>query len=226
MTHPPTESFGPATTNSVPIAIGIAKTAKQKTDQLLQLDKITPDDLNQLNTRERVYFNNTCIKILNELTGSQHAAFLVKIDQVMTPEAKSNMWEYNHQEITHAISHYLKHNGVMPTNKYIAQQTGLARQTVARHFAAYKTHPDFVMQTEQFKLMAPQVLTKVLKLALKSDMRAAKLYFEMIGANKPDAALTNTHNNYIQINNTILSQENLTRLTTEQLNQIEGIIKG
>ena len=210
-----------ATTNSAVVA----KTAKQKTDQLLQLDIITPDDLNQLNTRERVYFNNTCIKILNELTGSQHAAFLVKIDQVMTPEAKSNMWEYNHQEITHAISHYLKQNGVMPTNKYIAQQTGLARQTVARHFAAYKTHPDFVMQTEQFKLMAPQVLTKVLKLALKSDMRAAKLYFEMIGANKPDAA-TNTHNNYIQINNTILSQENLTRLTTDQLNQIEGIIKG
>jgi len=211
----------PATTNSAVVA----KTAKQKTDQLLQLDKITPDDLNQLNTRERVYFNKTCIKILNELTGSQHAAFLVKIDQVMTPEAKSNMWEYNHQEITHAISHYLKQNGVMPTNKYIARETGLARQTVARHFAAYKTHPDFAMQTEQFKLMAPQVLTKVLKLALKSDMRAAKLYFEMIGANKPDTA-TNTHNNYIQINNTILSQENLTRLTTDQLNQIEGIIKG
>ena len=203
--------------------LAAAKTARQKTVQLLQLDKIKPNDLNQLNTRERAYFDKACTTILNELTGSEHAAFIAKIDQLITPEAKTDMWEYNHREITQVINYHMKHYGVMPTQKYIAEHTQLSRQTVARHFKEYKTQPDFAAQTEQFKLMAPQVLTKVLMLALGGDMRAARLYFDMIGSNKPDAALTN---NYIQINNTILSQENLTRLTTEQLNQIEGIIKG
>jgi hypothetical protein len=76
--------------------------------------------------------------------------------------------------------------------------------------------------------MAPHLLANVYKLALSGDVRAARLYFEIIGAKttQPQNTLPGTQHNYIQINNTILSQENLARLTTEQLNQIEGIIKG
>ena len=57
-------------------------------------------------------------------------------------------------------------------------------------------------------------------------MKAARLYFEMVGATKKQSAGTviNEQNNYIQINNTILSQENLKQLSEAQLNQIENII--
>ena len=57
-------------------------------------------------------------------------------------------------------------------------------------------------------------------------MKAARLYLEMVGATNKRQANTviNEQNNYIQINNTILSQENLKQLSTEQLNQIENII--
>jgi hypothetical protein len=58
-------------------------------------------------------------------------------------------------------------------------------------------------------------------------MKAARLYFDTVGAvNKQPrtCGVINEQNNYIQINNTILSQENLGQLTAEQLNQIENII--
>ena len=48
----------------------------------------------------------------------------------------------------------------------------------------------------------------------------------MVGAinkQKPNTVV-NEQNNYIQVNNTILSQENLRQLSPEQLNQIESII--
>ena len=199
---------------------------KQKVTQLLQQDQITPNDIADLTDRERVYFTNTCTKMLNKLSGSRRELFLAKLDQVMAPEGKSDVWEHNQLIISEAVANFMQQYGLMPTKSAIAAQTGLCRQTVATHFAAYKKRPEFAQQTEQFKFMAPQVLANVFKYALAGDMRAARLYFEMIGAKKPEATLTSTQNNYIQINNTILSQENLARLTTEQLNQLEYIIKG
>jgi len=74
--------------------------------------------------------------------------------------------------------------------------------------------------------MSHNILANVFKYAVKGDMKAARLYLEMVGAiNKPqNNSVVNQQNNYIQINNTILSQENLKQLTAEQLNQIESII--
>ena len=212
--------------------VTIAHPVKQKVTQLLKQDQITLNDIEDLNNRERVYFSNTCTKILNSLSGSRREMFLAKIDQVMAPEGKSDVWEHNQLIISEAVADFIKQYGFMPTKSAIAAQTGLCRQTVATHFKEYKRRPEFAEQAEQFKFMAPQVLANVFKHALAGDMRAARLYFEMIGATKPPkvsygpATLPGTQNNYLQINNTILSQENLARLTTEQLNQIEYIIKG
>lgn len=115
----------------------------------------------------------------------------------------------------------------MPTKNVIARETGLSRQTVAKHFAAYKRHPGFTAEMEQFKFMAPNVLANVFKCALSGDMRAARLYFEMVGATgrQPANTVLNEQNNYIQINNTKLSQQNLEQLSAGQLNQIENIIR-
>jgi len=60
------------------------------------------------------------------------------------------------------------------------------------------------------------------------DGKAARLYLEMVGAinRQQPGMVVNEQNNYIQVNNTILSQENLSALTAGQLNQIEHIITG
>lgn len=58
--------------------------------------------------------------------------------------------------------------------------------------------------------------------------RAAKLYFTVVG-NMAGQSSSNTliqnQNNYIQINGTVLSQENIEQLTPDQLNVIESILK-
>jgi hypothetical protein len=69
-------------------------------------------------------------------------------------------------------------------------------------------------------------ISALFKSAINGDTKAARLYFEMVGAiskQQPGMVVTE-QNNYIQVNNTILSQENLRALSAEQLNQIEHII--
>ncbi|MCS3733809.1 hypothetical protein [Mucilaginibacter dorajii] len=144
----------------------------------------------------------------------------------MHGNTKNDIWERNHMQISNAIANHMRKHGVMPSKNDIAQETGISRQTVAKHIKEYKEHPEFAAQMEQFKFMGHKILANVFKHASDGDMRAAKLYFDMVGAanKQPAATVITAQNNYIQINNTILSQENLKSLTAAQLQQIENII--
>jgi hypothetical protein len=197
-----------------------------KITQLLTLEKITPKDIADLNPLEHQHLAETITQTVVQLTGVERDNFLEKIDLIVPATTKSDIWAYNHSRISGAVSRYMRENGVMPAQNIIARQTGLSRQTVAKHFAAYQRHPERAAEMEQFKLMAPNVLANVFKHALNGDMRAARLYFEMVGANKQQSnTVINEQNNYIQINNTKLSQQNLEQLSPEQLSQIENIIR-
>ena len=206
----------------------ITKRCKQKIGQLLKKEQITMSDFEGLTKPESDYLDSTCVEILDQLEGRQREDFLAKIEPILTPETKSDIWENNHLAISEAIADNIRVHGFMPTQTEIAGYTGLSRQTVAKHLKEYKTQPEFIQQAQQFTFMAPQLLANVYKFALDGDIRAARLYFEIIGAKttQPQNTLPSAQNNYIQINNTILSQQNLASLTAEQLNQIEGIIKG
>ncbi len=197
-----------------------------KINHLLALEKITAKDIEGLNPAELEQLGKTTTQTLAQLTGVERDNFLDKIDLTLSAGTKSDIWEYNHSVINSAVSGYMRENGVMPAKNVIARQTGLSRQTVAKHFAAYKRHPEFTAEMEQFKFMAPNVLANVFKYALNGDMRAARLYFQMVGATnaQPAGTVINEQNNYIQINNTKLSQQNLEQLSAEQLKQIENII--
>jgi len=207
-------------------ALSNSTATKTKVDQLFELKKINLNDLDDLKQTERDYFFKTTTRTLARLKGEERDNFLNKIDPILPPATKSDIWDYNHLKISEAISRYMNDYGMMPAQSAIVEETGLSRQTVSKHFKEYKAKPEFIAQMEQFKFMAPKMLASVFKAAGSGDMRAARLYFEMVGAiNKPQAnTVINGQNNYIQINNTILSQENLKQLSEEQLNKIENII--
>jgi hypothetical protein len=116
----------------------------------------------------------------------------------------------------------------MPSKTELATKTELSRQTIHKHLKEYSAHPVYLGQIEQFKFLTSEVLAKVFKFAVNGDIRAAKLYFELMG-NINGQPLANpaikTQNNYIQINNTLLTEEMVKKLTPEQLKQIEEIIK-
>lgn len=202
------------------------KAIKKKIDDILSLEKITSTDVQGLNKQEVLHLEQKATKILTQLTGEDRDRFLDKLNPILPADTKNSVWEYNHLAISNAISNFMCQHGVMPAKNAIAEQTGLSRQTVAKHFREYTAHPQFTAETEQFKFMAHKMLAGVFKFASNGDMKAARLYFEMIGVlNKPPAGtVINKQNNYIQINNTILSQDKLKQLTAEQLNQIESIV--
>ncbi len=200
-------------------------TTKEKIDRVFALEKITPKDVEDFNQLEREYFNEIATKRLEPLKGAQRDNFLNKVESIFSANTKNSVWEYNHLVITNFISKFMREHGIMPPKNCIVEQTGLSRQTVAKHFKEYTSHPEFTAEIEQFKFMANNILATVFKYASRGDMRAARLYLEMVGAiNKKQNTVVNEQNNYIQINNTILSQENLKQLTAEQLNQIESFI--
>ncbi|MBS1526787.1 MAG: hypothetical protein JST19_14110 [Bacteroidetes bacterium] len=198
-----------------------------KIERLFTLEKITEKDIEDLNAFERQYFTETTSRTLATLKGAERDDFLEKIDPILPVSTKQDIWEYNHTLINRTVSEYLQRNGVMPTKSDLARKTGLSRQTISKHFKEFRQHPEHTAEMEQFKFMAPNVLANVFKSAISGDMRAAKLYFDMVGATGKQSANTviNEQNNYIQINNTILSQENLKQLSAEQLNEIENIIR-
>jgi predicted transcriptional regulator len=201
-------------------------TSKRKVNRLFALKKIAVKDIEGFNKRERDYLAEASTEILQQLEGEERDSFLNKIELIVPQSTKNQLWECNHMVISSAISNFMREHGFMPSKSTIAEETGLSRPTVAKHLAAYKTHPEYIAEIEQFKFMAPKVLANVFKFAVNGDMKAARLYFEMVGAinNQQPNTVVNEQNNYIQINNTILSQENLRQLSAEQLNQIENII--
>lgn len=202
------------------------KDTQQKVNRLLLQEEITATDIALFNAQERKYLGESCTKKLDQLAGAERETFLDKIAPILSADTNTEIWEYNHSLITNTVSNYMREYGLMPSKSTIADRTKLSRQTVTKHLKEYQQHPEYASTIDQFKLMAPKVLANVFRLALKGDVRAAKLYFEAVGSigNKS----VNTHvaeqNNHIQINNTILSQENIRQLSASQLRQIESII--
>ena len=147
----------------------------------------------------------------------------------MPKSTKNQIWENNHLQITISISKQIEETGKMPTKNQIAEDSGLSRQTVYKHLSGYAEHPLYNEQIKQFKFMSDRVLAKVIKLAAQGDVKAARLYFDVMGnLNRfptPKNTLIQTQNNNIQINGTVLSQETIKYLNPEQLNMIEGILK-
>jgi len=214
------------TTNTLTTAATSVAVLKSKVNNLLALKKINPEDVSTLNPIEREHFIETATETLSDLRGEERDRFLDKIEPIIPQSMKNNVWELNHFLITDAIANFMRKHGIMPTKNMVAQETGLSRQTVAKHFAAYSQHPQFIAEKEQFKFMTSKLLATVFKYANNGDMRAARLYFEMVGVlnkNQPNT-IVNGQTNYIQIKNTILSQENLKQLSEEQLDRIEKII--
>lgn len=203
--------------------------SKKKVDDVLALERITLDDIACFSKMERDSLAETSTEILNSLKGEEKKIFFSKIEQVVAVNFQNEFWEYNHRLITDAISKLMCTYCAMPSKSAIARETGLSRQTVTKHLKEYKTKSDYIEEMDRFNVMTSKVMASVGKSAMNGDMRASRLYLEMVGAvNKksPGGMVVNEQNNYIQINNTILSQENLKKLSAEQLNQIELIVTG
>jgi len=200
-----------------------------KIDKILALEKITLDDIKSFNESETKRFYEVLTDKFNETRGVERDNFYHKIESIISKSTKNQHWEYNHTQITCAISTLMQDYGRMPTKAEVARTTQLSRQTVHKHIKEYSNHPQYLGEIEQFKFMTSKVLAKVFQFAVNGDIAAAKLYFNIMGGLSNSApsngTLIQNQNNYIQINGTVLSQETIKQLNPEQLNTIESILK-
>ena len=195
--------------------------------KILSLEQITPSDLEPLSEPETARLNAVLTEKINNLEGIERDKFWKKIEPVADDTTKNQLWENNHNQITWAISNLMQEYGRMPTKTEIAAKTELSRQTIHKHLKEYISHPQYLEQVEQFRFMTSKVLTKVFQFAVNGDMRAAKLYFNVMGNlnGQPSNNILIQNQNFIQINGIILSQETIKHLNSEQLNSIETILK-
>lgn len=200
-----------------------------KINKILDLKQITQDDLELLNDAEIADLMKTLTSKFNALKGTERDEFYNKIEPITSKETKNQLWEYNHNQITYAISSLMQEYGRMPSKTEIAVKTELSRQTIHKHLNEFPNHPLYLEQVEQFRFMTSKVLAKVFHFAVNGDIAAAKLYFSVMGfmnnRQSPNNTLIQNQNNFIQINGTVLSQESIKLLNNEQLESIEMILK-
>jgi predicted DNA-binding protein YlxM (UPF0122 family) len=196
-----------------------------KINKILSIKQITPSDLKALNKAEELRLREILTETFNKLKGTERDNFYKKIELIIPDTTKNQLWEINHNKITAAISNLMQEYGRMPSKQEIATKTDLSRQTIHKHLKEYTNHPQYLEQIEQFRFMTSKVLAKVFQFAVNGDIGAAKLYFNFMGFMKngqtPNNTLIQNQNNYIQINGTVLSQETLNLLNSEQLEHIE-----
>lgn len=202
---------------------------EKKVEELLRKPKVEEVDVKNMSDEEIKVFLAVVNKQLKELKEEALDLLYQKIDLLRTDEDRNRQWEYNHVQITWAISTLMQECGRMPTGLEIAKKAELSRQTVHKHLKEYAKDERYLETVEQFRFMSSKVLARVFKFAVNGDMRAAKLYFEVAGnVGKQSPApipITKTQNNYIQVNQIRLSQESIEQLPAEQLSQLEALLR-
>jgi len=146
---------------------------------------------------------------------------------------KSARWESNHRCILNYIHEYAKDYYSIPSITDISKKTGLSRQTVYKHFSDTTIQDYLGMQFKTFSLLIPEILGMLYSKSfdpLASEMetiRAAKTILEFLQFSFKYSNYITIHEqiNYLTINNTTITQDQLKSLAPEKLLQIEDLIK-
>ena len=128
----------------------LQKFTESKINKILSLEQITPKDLEPLSKAERTRLIEILNERLKKLRGTERDKFFKKIELVMCETTKNQLWEFNHNKITWAISTLMQDCGRMPTKSEIADKTELSRQTVNKHLKEYASHPQYLEQISPF----------------------------------------------------------------------------
>lgn len=195
---------------------------KQKTCELFEKEIITEKDLAMLTKDQAEHFRNFITEKLNNSRGEELDKLREKVYPILSQKTKNEIWEHNHRLIIQEITKFIEEYGRMPLRVDIAGRVGLSRQTLYKHFKEYKENPLYTDHLETFRFMTEKLIAKMFQYALHGDVKAGRLYFEMIG--QMGGPVIKIQTNYIQVNNLIISEERLKALSPEQLTKIEEIL--
>ena len=192
-------------------------------DRLMALEKIEHRHLAALSADEQAAFMD---KLYNKLAKLGERPRDKLVEKTLAILDKDFIWEHNHAKINTVIRMHVKAFGTVPNKAAIAAECGLSRKTVHEHLREIDGSEAWTDQKGAEKMLNQNIMGTVMKAALNGDLKAAKLYLETTKARKGGEATINNHNNYVQINKTVINQQVIQQLKPEQLKLIEQIITG
>jgi predicted transcriptional regulator len=137
-------------------------------------------------------------------------------------------WEENHDKIVACIRQLNSFSG-RPTISRIARDTGLTRATIYKHLNEFQTHQVFKGSTKVHRLMMSELMTHLCGSALCGDVKAARLYFEVMGVIKTgknvNTNILNQNSNAITVNGNVFTEEMVHNLSPENLSELEKFVK-
>ena len=154
--------------------------AKKKVDAVLASPFVTRKDIRNLSGPETEYLYKQIEKTYDSLEGEERDRFLTRIRPLLADNCNREWWEHNHSQITSTIEKLVGETGRMPSKTTLARQTGLSRQTIAKHLKAHAAQPARQTEMERLKSMAPALLSAIYNRAIAGDNEAARVYFEMV----------------------------------------------
>jgi DNA-binding protein Fis len=190
--------------------------------EIFKLDKITAKDFDNLTEKEKDQYFAFSTEQINSLEGEERDRFIDKLDLIMSNKTRNEIWELNHIKIIQEITSCIEQYGRMPTKLELASLVGLSRQTLHKHLKEYKDNPLYNQHIDQFQFMSQKLLAKMFQFAIKGDVKAGRLYFDMVGHLGPQKVKNQT--NYIQVNNLIIREDELKALTSDQLSKLESVL--
>ena len=183
-------------------------------------------DPNVLSEDEKKYLAGIMQDIIKDLGIGDRDRFVQKIEPLLSQTTRNDIWERNHTRILIAIDTLIDRLGRMPSKPEIAAECQLTRQTIHKHLREFATNSNYQDQYDQFKYLAPVVLAQIYQLARSGDLKAAKLYFNIIGntqlAHRGNESITH-QNNFININGIVINQHEITKLKPEDIDTIQKI---
>ncbi|WP_407498218.1 hypothetical protein [Elizabethkingia anophelis] len=202
---------------------------EKKINAVFELKKVSINDITDFNKEEQDYFSDEVNRRINSLQGEAQEKLYTKLDEVLHPDIKNQRWEVNHYNIMWAISTLTREHGNFPPVNLIAEKLNISRTTIYKHLKTFKESSLYKEQQQSIELMADKVIWQMYTLADRGDVKAARLFLDVAGrtgkkeSGKPQQV--NNQNNYIQINGMVFNEQLLNRLSPDQLNSIEGILK-
>jgi len=148
--------------------------------------------------------------------------------EISEEERKELIWEENNEKITTAI-HYLLRKEIKATVSNIARTAELSRKTVYEHLHKAEFKPVQKVSGHVNRFMIEEVVTRLCRKAIFGDLKAARLYLELMGAIQAKGTVTNTNLvngiNAIQVNGLMFTEDMVESLSAENLAQLEEFVK-
>jgi hypothetical protein len=191
-----------------------------RVSELLSRKRISKDDFDSLTHDQKESFRFYTSRMINDLKGEERDKFMDKIGDILSPRSKNEIWESNHLAILQEVTSFIEENGRMPLIIELVDRVGLSRQTLTKHMKEYKSHPLYEVHMDQYRMMSERLLAKMFQFAMMGNVKAGRLFFDMVGGGRG----VRNQTNYIQVNNLVISEERLRELSPDQLGRIETIL--